>query len=869
MSRLRKIRVMPGVSWVEAPEVGLYLLCGCPADVVKHLMRRGLIADTESKGVSFETGPNAILLSDVMLQNGVFCNLAEFPVLQMLYRQGMLLPGHPNNKGERPILIGSREQVEAQMNYIHRGNYGLVSIEEMLDAGATQEVAEELMAMKLNFAFGRISHPRELLDAVTLDDDPVEIKAGVTLRRIARNRFEIRLGEEIVAVDLNLKPEETYPPPYLLGSHRFERQYFAVIHTGEGDGWDPNRPAMGSILVYQGRIYLIDAGPNLQCILTAMGIGINEVEGLFHTHCHDDHFGGLTTLLTADHRIKYYATPMVRASVAKKLSAMMSEDERMFADFFDHRDLEPDQWNQIDGMDVKPITSPHPVETTVMIFRAPWEGGYRTYAHFADIVSLDLLKSMIGTAKKAGISREFYDKVVENYATPVDVKKLDIGGGMIHGLAEDFAKDLSGKIVLAHIARPFTVAEKEIGSGAPFGTVDVIINGNHDFVWRSAYEALRNYFPKTPHYEMRVLLNNPIIVCNPETILLREGHAPTHIHLLLTGTVEVMEAGSPLNGLLSAGAMVGEMAGIEGRASRKTFRAQSFVQALKMSAPLYREFVRRNGLTQEITALEGRRNFLRSTWLGSEALSESTLNRLAKTLTPIDYAAGHQIALGGSLALLKSGTIEIMYGDDVVESLGPGDFFGEETAIFDTTTPFTFRIAKPSEIYLLDPALVRHVPVLRWKLLERYKLRMQSSVGVISPGDESHLRWLDEFAVNVPLIDHQHRNLIARTNRVLTAILRGDDESEAREAFGDLIDYTRFHFLEEEKLLEMHGGDGKAHRAKHGRLVQRVVEIREQFQAGPRPANAVMAETLRDWLVGHILAGNDLLAMDVSSRDAG
>src|SRR5262249_25124713 len=154
----------------------------------------------------------------------------------------------------------------------------------------------------------------------------------------------------------------------------------------------------------------------------------------------------------------------------------------------------------------------------------------------------------------------------------------------IHGMAKDFAKDLSGKIVLAHIARPFTVAEKEIGSGAPFGTVGMNIPRNHDLVWRSAHEALRTEFPKTPHYRRRGLLQSATIVCNPETILLREGHAPTHIHLLLTGTVEVMEAGSPLNGLLSAGAMVGEMAGIEGRASRKTFRAQSFVQALKMSA---------------------------------------------------------------------------------------------------------------------------------------------------------------------------------------------------------------------------------------------------------------------------------------------
>ncbi len=95
MARLRKVHVATGVSWVERPTWGSMSSAAVPADAVKHLMRRGLIVETERDGVTFETGPNAILLSDVMLQNGAFCNLAEFPVLQMLYRQGSILLAIP------------------------------------------------------------------------------------------------------------------------------------------------------------------------------------------------------------------------------------------------------------------------------------------------------------------------------------------------------------------------------------------------------------------------------------------------------------------------------------------------------------------------------------------------------------------------------------------------------------------------------------------------------------------------------------------------------------------------------------------------------------------------------------------------------
>ena len=152
--KIRQITVTPGVEWVEVEQADLRILCGCPADIVKHLMRRGLIVQTVAGDRPCETGPNAILISDVMLQGGAFANLAEFPVLQMLYRQGLILPNHPNNTGQKPLLIGIPPQVEAQLSYIHRGNYGLTSKDELMAAGLREEAAEEMMRIKLHFAFG-------------------------------------------------------------------------------------------------------------------------------------------------------------------------------------------------------------------------------------------------------------------------------------------------------------------------------------------------------------------------------------------------------------------------------------------------------------------------------------------------------------------------------------------------------------------------------------------------------------------------------------------------------------------------------------------------------------------------------------------
>ena len=291
MSKIYKTKIASGVFWIEVPKANLYVLCGCPADSVKHLMKAGKIRNVEldfenSSGdadhhthgkITNETGPNAILLSDLSIQKGDFSNLAEFPVLQMLYRQGMLLPNHPNNTGAKPLLIGRENVVNAQMNYIHRGNYGLTSIEEIMKAGISRNQAEEMMRIKQFFAFGKIHPSTDLLESRIVYDKPIEVLNGVEVLRKSVNCYEFHFQGETVEVNLNLEKNESYETPYELGSHNFKREYFSIVHTGEGDGWDINRPCMASVLCFQGKIYLIDVGPNIDNTLKAIGVDVNEV----------------------------------------------------------------------------------------------------------------------------------------------------------------------------------------------------------------------------------------------------------------------------------------------------------------------------------------------------------------------------------------------------------------------------------------------------------------------------------------------------------------------------------------------------------------------------------------------------------------
>ena len=181
MNKIIKSLVAPGLYWVSIPDADLHIQCGCVEDSVKHLIRRGLISRIEKNGISWETGPNTILLSDLMLQGGHFSNLAEFPVLQMLYRQGMGLPDHPNNTGRKPLLIGNSGQIKAQLEYIHRGNYGLISVDELLETGLSEEEAELVWNLKMEFAYGKIEQTDYLIDSIVLTNQEMEIRQGECL----------------------------------------------------------------------------------------------------------------------------------------------------------------------------------------------------------------------------------------------------------------------------------------------------------------------------------------------------------------------------------------------------------------------------------------------------------------------------------------------------------------------------------------------------------------------------------------------------------------------------------------------------------------------------------------------------------------
>jgi hemerythrin len=851
MGVMKKERVAHGIFWVEIPEADLRILCGCPADSVKHLIKRGLIAPAEKAGVRYETGPNAILLSDTPIQKGSFANLAEFPLLQMFYRQGMLIPGHPN-AGRKPLLIGLGDQVRSQSEYVYRGNYGLASVSEIEASGVPSAEAREMMEIKKWFSFGTIRATSDLVDIRAVDADAVELAPGCVVHRRGFNRYEFIASGRSVEVDLTLGSGEEFEPAYSLPQRSAHREAFSVIHVGEGDGWDVRRPCMGSIVCGGGLFYLVDAGPHITRSLDALGIGPTDVEGIFHTHSHDDHFAGLTSLVRTDRRLKYYAVPYVRASVQKKLSALMRIDEDRFSRFFDVHDLRPGEWNRIGAIECKPVYSPHPVETTVFFFRAGDGDQRRTYAHLADIASFDVLTRLAASdGRPPSLTAAHRSAFLKEVSDPVDLKKIDVGGGLIHGNAADFAADQSKRVLLSHgvpespgdhSARVTTVA---------FGESDVLVSGGAaDYFSRTALSCFASLFPRCPRAEIEPLAGCPTMEIAAGDIIHSPGAHDADVRLIVSGVADEMDPATGKTRRLGVGSLTGGFSREDAPHSSAPCRARGAVTVVSIPARVYRDFLSRNGGAGACREPSAFRDMLSQCPAFAGIETESVLNRIAASMEERRLLKGAVAPAepGPTLLVLAQGELDITVGSQLIEALRPGGFWGEERIVSAAPSLSVARAVADCTYLAVPSETLADIPIVQWELLETFERRLRSFRAGF------RFEWSEAFRVNVVMLDDEHRALFSHVNTLSeaighTGIVEGHDK-EKRE----LLEYARLHFSDEEDLMKKHDYprfemQKKAHEALLAQL-ERLVNAAER-RVRPRSETAV--DYLKDWLIKHTL----------------
>jgi len=113
------------------------------------------------------------------------------------------------------------------------------------------------------------------------------------------------------------------------------------------------------------------------------------------------------------------------------------------------------------------------------------------------------------------------------------------------------------------------------------------------------------------------------------------------------------------------------------------------------------------------------------------------------------------------------------------------------------------------------------------------------------------LEWTRELESGIPVIDDQHKRIVAFINELNDALETGNAE-ETNHVMEGLLNYTVTHFEFEEELQEKAGYPFlKAHRRIHEIFMKKVATIRERGNDGENIAPELL-KLLKGWLASHI-----------------
>ena len=115
--------------------------------------------------------------------------------------------------------------------------------------------------------------------------------------------------------------------------------------------------------------------------------------------------------------------------------------------------------------------------------------------------------------------------------------------------------------------------------------------------------------------------------------------------------------------------------------------------------------------------------------------------------------------------------------------------------------------------------------------------------------------WNSALETGHPVIDSQHKELIAAINNLLAACQQGQAADKVGPTLDFLVSYTKRHFGEEEALQKKSNyPDYQNHLKHHETFVKTITDLSAELKKDG-PTQAAINKIIRnvgDWLVNHI-----------------
>ena len=135
-------------------------------------------------------------------------------------------------------------------------------------------------------------------------------------------------------------------------------------------------------------------------------------------------------------------------------------------------------------------------------------------------------------------------------------------------------------------------------------------------------------------------------------------------------------------------------------------------------------------------------------------------------------------------------------------------------------------------------------------------------------------QWDPCFVTGLAKVDVQHRELVNIMNQYGDSLMKstGASQEEVDHVFGELADYAKYHFNEEEAMMRTSGVDGrhiKSHIQAHVKFLDDVTTMHMATDRANRESASNLLTYLTNWLAYHILGMDKNMARLMTAIKAG
>ena len=114
------------------------------------------------------------------------------------------------------------------------------------------------------------------------------------------------------------------------------------------------------------------------------------------------------------------------------------------------------------------------------------------------------------------------------------------------------------------------------------------------------------------------------------------------------------------------------------------------------------------------------------------------------------------------------------------------------------------------------------------------------------------LAWKPDYALGIPAVDHEHRELFDLVNDLHASLFEPDSEATVMDFLGELFSKISSHFALEEKLMrDGRYADFPAHKADHERLLDEIRDLMDDYEDGGHVDLDRFAAELERWFSLH------------------